>query len=120
MGAFASRTPQRTYDLSAHGTAQPLATVPFSVRPPLNAEDPATLQAQTGLSDIPPGRYTANAVIRSGEKTIAVVSRVVEVLASPHASSSPANAPLPAGEPPAEHPASANALVLDFLTENNL
>jgi hypothetical protein len=70
-----------TLQLIRGGTARSLLNVPLSVRPAASA-GPSVLQARAALGAIPPGRYTASAVLESAGQPFARVSRVIDITAS--------------------------------------
>jgi VWFA-related protein len=71
-----------TLHLIPGGTARAIFRAPFSVRPPSSAGAPAILEARAALDPVPPGRYTASAVLEIAGLPLTRISRIIEVTAS--------------------------------------
>jgi VWFA-related protein len=63
------------------GSARSALSVPFSIRPAGSDRLPATWQARASLATVPPGRYTASAVLEIGGQPLTRISRIIEVTA---------------------------------------
>ena len=71
-----------TLQLIPGGTARATFRAPFSVRPPSSPGAPAILEARAALDPVPPGRYTASAVLEIAGLPLTRISRIIEVTAS--------------------------------------
>lgn len=80
------------------GTADPIARRPLTLRTRDDDKSIVVAEAALDLKSLPPGLYTASAVLQKGGAPIARVSRVFEVLAGA-ATPSTASAAVPAAPP---------------------
>jgi VWFA-related protein len=77
--ASASAMPGGSLQLIPPGTARSALTLPLSVRPGASEGLPAILQARGSLATVPPGRYTASAVLSIDGQPLARVNRLIEI-----------------------------------------
>ena len=92
-----------TLQLVPGGSARSVLNTPLTVRPASSPGAPATLEASATLAAVPPGRYTASAVIAVGGQ-LTQISRVIEIIEPRPGTTQPDALP-----PPIPTPAPANA-----------
>jgi len=109
-----------TLELIPGGSARAVFRAPFAVRPAASAGAPVTLETQAPLTGVPPGRYTAVAVLNVSGQPMTRVDRVIEitgtapvttpadVVASP-VSEAAATVPAPAAAPAAATPSASSS-----------
>jgi VWFA-related protein len=68
-----------TLQLIPGGTARASFRAPFTVRPPSSPGAPAILEARAALDPVPPGRYTASAVLEIAGRPLTRISRIIEI-----------------------------------------